>query len=184
MPVTNNIKKSTLVRDSFFRSEAMEKSHTPTLNIELLARPLSFRLISLVLTAIIIIAIVYLRLVYYTSTHITGGNVVQAHDSPITFVAVVLPEIALLLDIDDPASVQFDAYPVDQFGQVRAKIILIKPLYNEVAHSPRVQIVLLLEQDFVQSSETRIQLQPGLTGQVTLMMETKSLFAWVTRYFR
>ncbi len=182
--LTQTTKKTAFESEGFFRSAAMEKPSPPPLDIALLARPLSFRLISLTFAVMAIIAVTYLSNVDYASTHSARGTTVPAHDDTIQFAAVVLPTTAVCLNNGGRAMVQFDAYASDNFSAIGATIISIGPIQEELPGSPGIRIVLQLDQGFLDSVGTRIPLQAGLSGDVKLIMETKSLLAWINHYFR
>ena len=178
----NQTTGSELAREGFFRSIEVEKASLPPLDIALLARPLSFRLISLTLAVMVIIAVTYLNNVDFASTQIVQGDTVHAYDDSIHFVAIVFPETALSLHNGDRGTVQFDAFPSDSFGAIGATIISVGSIHEEVPRSPGVRITLQLDQEFLEGPGTRIPLQAGLSGHARLVVDTKSLLAWIIDY--
>ena len=170
-------------RESFFRPAAMEKLSPPPLDIALLARPLSFRLISLTLATMIIISSVYLSNVDYASTQTIQGNTVYAHDESIHFVVIVSSATALSLQRGDRATVQLNALPSDPLGAIGATIISVDSIHEDVPGSQGVRISLQLDQEFLEAPGRRIPLQAGLSGHTRLLVETKSLLAWIIHYF-
>lgn len=172
-------------RKSFFRAAAMEKPSSTSLGVELMARPLSFRLILLIFGVMAIVAITYLSNVNFSSTQTIQGNTVHAHDGSIHFVAMVLPATALSLRLDDHATVQFDAFPSDAFGAIGATIISIDSIdsiHTDLPDVPAVRIVLQLDQESLEARDRRIALQAGLSGHAKLVVETKSLLTLSIHY--
>lgn len=176
--------KSKPANESFFRLAAMQNPPPVSLDTELMARPLSFKLVSFTLATMAIIAAIYLSSVDFSSTRATTGNSVQAQDGSIQFVVTVLPDTAPLAGIGDRATVRFDAFPSDTFGAVEATIVSIDSIREGASASSRVRLTLKLDQEFLEDLNRKVPLQAGLNGQAQLEIETKSLLAWIIQYLR
>ena len=171
-------------RESVFRPAVMKNPSPVSLGIELLARPLSFWLISLTLATMVIIAVIYLSSVDYASTFTTQGDTVHVPDRSIQFVVVVLPETAHFVSLGDRATVRLDAFPSDTYGAIEATIISIDSIREEVPGSPGVRMALQLDQEFLEVPDRKIPLQAGLRGNAQLVVGEKSLLAWIIQYLR
>lgn len=171
-------------REDFFRPAVMQNPSPVSLDIELMARPLSFRFILLTLATMIIIALVYLSNVDYASTFTTQGETVHARDRSLQFVVVLLPETVHSINLGDRATVRFDAFLSDTYGAIEATIISIESIRKEVPGFPRVQMALQLDQDFLETPDRKIPLQAGLSGNAQLVVREKSLLGWIIQYLR
>ena len=176
--------KSKPASASFFRPAAMQNPPPVSLDAELLARPLSFKLVFLTLAAMVVVAAIYLGNVDFSSTHTASGDTVRAPDGSIQFVVVALPETARLVSAGNRATVRFDAYPSDSFGAIEATIVSIDSTREEASGSPRVRMALRLDQEFLEGPDSKAPLQSGLSGRAQLVVETKSLLAWIIQYLR
>lgn len=180
----NQTTKAKPASERFFRPAAMQYPPLVSLDTELMARPLSFKLVSFTLATMAIIVAIYLSSVDFSSTRATSGNTVQAHDGSIQFVVAVLPDTAPLAGIGDRAIIRFDAFPSDTFGAVEATIVSIDSIREEASGSSRVRLALKLDQEFLEDPNRKVPLEAGLSGQVQLEVETKSLLAWIIQYLR
>ena len=162
----------------------MQNPPPVSLDTELMARPLSFKLVSFTLATMAIITAIYLSSVDFSSTRATPGNTVQAHDGSIQFVVTVLPDTAPLAGIGDRAAVRFDAFPSDTFGAVEATIVSIDSIREGTSGASRVRLALKLDQEFLEDPNRKVPLQAGLNGQAQLEVETKSLLSWIIQYLR
>ena len=172
------------IRSSLFRPMTNTQiAHHATEDIELLAKPLSLKLVSFVLASMTLITITFLMNAQYTSEHLTQGVIEQPNDNTALVIVIVPPDVAPLLSSGDQVTVNIAGYEPDVNNPIKAMIVTIDPVYDADQRPSGSQVTIKLNRDLPYVGSDR-SLATSMTANVVFNLHTKSVMSWIAEHFR